>query len=196
MSDGMAPMRDLAAVESRIAVVSQDARTPASSANQQSVAAFEALLNSESSASAPGPYGSAPVPPAEVDALIARAAAANGEDPALVKAIVANESSFNPAATSPVGAQGLMQLMPSTAVEVGVSDAYDPAQNIGGGTRYLAKLLQRFSGDVPQAVAAYNAGPETVARHEMPAETAAYVRDVLSSYDLYRSDSHVASPEH
>ncbi|MBD5654969.1 MAG: lytic transglycosylase domain-containing protein [Candidatus Eremiobacteraeota bacterium] len=185
MSDGMTPMRDLAAVESRIAIVSQDSRSADSSANQQSVAAFEALVNS-GLASAPAAYGYAPLPPVKLDALIAHAAAANGEDPALVKAIVANESSFNPAATSPVGAQGLMQLMPSTAAEVGVSDAYDPAQNIGGGTRYLAKLLQRFSGDVPQAIAAYNAGPEAVARHEMPAETAAYVRDVLSSYDLYR----------
>jgi soluble lytic murein transglycosylase-like protein len=81
-----------------------------------------------------------------------------------------------------------MQLMPSTAAGIGVSDAYDPVQNIAGGTRYLAQLLQRFGGDVPRAVAAYNAGPEAIAHDELPAETRAYVRNVLSSYDQYRAE--------
>jgi soluble lytic murein transglycosylase-like protein len=180
----MTPMNDLAAVEYRIAQLSDDAR-PAARAQTQSVAAFEALLNSAyavSSSAAP-----APLPTAQLEALIARASAENGEDPELVKAIVANESSFNPAATSPVGAQGLMQLMPATAAELGVTDAYDPAQNIAGGTRYLSELLQRFGGDVPSAVAAYNAGPEAIARHELPSETRTYVQNVLASYANYKA---------
>jgi soluble lytic murein transglycosylase-like protein len=110
-----------------------------------------------------------------------------GADPALVKAVVANESGFDPVATSPAGAQGLMQLMPGTAAGLGVRDAYDPAQNIAGGTRYLMQLLQRFNGDVPTALAAYNAGPQAIARGEMPVETQHYVRSVLDAYARYRS---------
>jgi soluble lytic murein transglycosylase-like protein len=186
MSDAMGAPSDVAAVEYRIAQLSQDAGTPIRPGDQ-SVAAFQALLNAPYEAT-PAPAGQSPIPPAQLESLIARAAMANGEDPALVKAIIANESGFDPAATSQAGAQGLMQLMPSTAAGIGVSDAYDPVQNIAGGTRYLAQLLQRFGGDVPRAVAAYNAGPEAIAHDELPAETRAYVRNVLSSYDQYRAE--------
>ena len=108
----------------------------------------------------------------ELEALVQRNAATWQVDPALVKAVIANESAFNPAATSSVGAQGLMQLMPETAASMGVRDAYDPAQNVAGGTRYLRGLLDRFGGDLHLAVAAYNAGPgavrSTVGFHRMP----------------------------
>jgi soluble lytic murein transglycosylase-like protein len=187
MSDAMTAPSDVSAVEYRIAQLSQDAAAPLP-AGDQSVAAFRALLNSPDQATS-APAGQAPIAPAQLESLIARAAMANGEDPALVKAIVANESGFDPSATSQVGAQGLMQLMPSTAAGLGVRDAYDPAQNVAGGTRYLAQLLQRFGGNVPQAVAAYNAGPEAIAHDELPAETRAYVRNVLSSYDQYRAET-------
>jgi soluble lytic murein transglycosylase-like protein len=80
-----------------------------------------------------------------------------------------------------------MQLMPATAAEVGVDDAYDPAQNIAGGTRYLSELMQRFRGDLPAAIAAYNAGPGAVAAGEVPAETRAYVRNVMEAYAHYRA---------
>ena len=126
---------------------------------------------------------------AHFDALIDASATAWHVDKALVKAIVANESAFNPNAMSPTGAQGLMQLEPATAAELGVTDPYDPAQNVGGGTRYIRGLLDRFHGDLRRAVAAYNAGPAAVEKYGgVPpyAETRAYVENVLESYRRYK----------
>lgn len=177
---------DIGVVESRIAQISGESRSPVSQA-AGSVAAFSALLDAPPAPTASGLSRGAPLPCADVERLIAHACAANGADPALVKAIVANESGFDPGATSSAGAQGLMQLMPGTAAGLGVRDAYDPAQNIAGGTRYLGRLLQRFNGDVPAALAAYNAGPAAIERGEMPAETQHYVRSVLDSYAAYRA---------
>lgn len=102
-------------------------------------------------------------------------------DPALVRAVIHAESAFNPRATSPKGAQGLMQLMPATAEELDVSDALDAAQNIRGGVLYLSRMLDRFDNDVTLATAAYNAGPGAVERFDgIPpyAETQAYVERV------------------
>jgi len=182
---------DVAAIESRIAEVSGDGPArgaPGTPGDPRSVAAFQALLGTLPAGGSAAPANApAPLPPAFLERLIAGASAATGDDPALIKAVIANESGFDPAATSPVGAQGLMQLMPGTAADMGVTDAYDPAQNIAGGARYLARLLQRFHGDVPLALAAYNAGPEAGARGEFPAETQNYVRSVLASYARYRA---------
>lgn len=83
----------------------------------------------------------------------------------LVKAIAKTESDFNPNATSGSGAQGLMQLMPATARELGVTDAYDPYQNVMGGTKYISQLLDKYDGDVKLALAAYNAGSGNVAKY-------------------------------
>lgn len=121
--------------------------------------------------------------------LIASSAARWHVDKALVKAIVANESAFMPGATSPTGAQGLMQLEPGTAAALGVTDPYDPEQNVNGGTRYIRALLDRFGGDATRALAAYNAGPGAVEKYGgVPpyAETRAYVERVLESYRRYK----------
>ncbi len=130
------------------------------------------------------------VPPAQIERLVNANAGAWGVDPALVKAIIANESGFDANATSKTGAQGLMQLEPATAAELGVSDAYDPGQNIYGGTRYIRGLLDRFHGDLRLAIAAYNAGPGAVVKYNgVPpyAETQQYVENVLDAYQKYKA---------
>ena len=95
---------------------------------------------------------------------VAAAAAEHGVDPAFVRAVIHAESAFNPNAVSNKGAQGLMQLMPATAQRFGVSDAFVPAQNINGGTQYLAWLIKRFKGNTRLAAAAYNSGEGAVDR--------------------------------
>ena len=119
-----------------------------------------------------------------------RAAAARYELPeALIKAVMAAESAFNPRAVSARGAQGLMQIMPYTARELRIDDVFDPAQNIDGGARYLRLLWTQYQGDLYQTLAAYNAGPDAVRRAggKIPriAETQDYVRRVLALYQAY-----------
>ena len=119
--------------------------------------------------------------PADVEKIIAAASAKYHVPIELVRAVVAVESGFRKDAVSHAGAQGLMQLMPDTAADLGVRDAFDPVENVNGGTRYLAFLLKHFQ-DEELAVAAYNAGPARVAREgripDIP-ETRAYVESVL-----------------
>jgi soluble lytic murein transglycosylase-like protein len=109
----------------------------------------------------------------------------NGVDPRLVDAVVRVESAYNPAAVSKRGAQGLMQLMPDTARRLSVSDPFDPEQNVRGGTREVARLIDRYSGNLPLVLAAYNAGEGAVAKYRgIPpyAETRDYVARVMSLY--------------
>ena len=120
---------------------------------------------------------------------IERAARRHRIDALLVAAIVEAESAFNPAAVSPSGALGLMQLMPETAHELGAANMVDPAQNVEAGARYLGHLLRRFDGDLPLALAAYNAGPAAVVRYGgIPPyrETVRYVERVLRRYVDHR----------
>lgn len=120
--------------------------------------------------------------------LIASTAARYGVDPALVAAIIQAESGFDPAAISSAGAKGLMQLMDGTAAGLGVYDSFDPAANIDGGTRYIQQMLAQFGGDPVLALAAYNAGPGTVAAYGgVPpyAETEAYIANVLRAYQTF-----------
>jgi hypothetical protein len=125
------------------------------------------------------------------DLLIRQAAQQHGVSEGLVKAIMHTESGFNINARSPVGAQGLMQLMPATARRFNVSNAYDPQQNIFGGVKYLSWLLKRFNGDTRLAIAAYNAGEGNVDKYGgIPPfrETQDYVRRVTSRLqNLYSS---------
>lgn len=113
-------------------------------------------------------------------------------DAALVRAVIHAESAFNPQALSPKGAQGLMQLMPGTAKELGVTNAFDTVQNIEGGVKYLSGLIKTFDGDIQLATAAYNAGPGAVRRYNgIPpfAETQVYVERVGILHQRYRDAS-------
>jgi hypothetical protein len=118
---------------------------------------------------------------------IATAASTFGVEPALLHAVITVESNHNPAARSPKGAMGLMQLMPETSRRFGVTDPWHPEQNIRGGAQYLSELLAMFDNDLPLALAAYNAGEQAVMRHgrRIPpyAETRGYVTRVMALYD-------------
>lgn len=127
--------------------------------------------------------------PADLEPLIRAAAERAGVDPALVAAVAKAESGFRADAGSPAGARGLMQLMPSTAAGLGVTDILDPAQNLDAGARYLRAQLDRFGGDVRLALAAYNAGPGAVTRYGgVPPyqETQTYVTRVMDNYTAFR----------
>jgi len=120
--------------------------------------------------------------------IIREASSTYNVEPSLIKAVIKAESGFNHRAVSRKGAQGLMQLMPSTADLLRVNDPFDPTENIYGGTRYLRKLLDRFDHDMELAVAAYNAGPEAVETHKgIPPykETQTFVRRVIKYYNGY-----------
>jgi len=124
--------------------------------------------------------------PSAFSELIDKAANTHGVDARLVAAVAARESAWNPLAVSARGACGLMQLMPATARTLGVTDIFDPAQNVDAGARYLKSLLDTFGGDIDRALAAYNAGPGAVHRYGgVPpfAETREYVNRVRAAYE-------------
>jgi soluble lytic murein transglycosylase-like protein len=105
-----------------------------------------------------------PLPPAEIQPLIEQAAGAHKIPATLLNAVMERESAFRPCAVSPKGAQGLMQLMPATARELGVADPFDPRQNVDAGARLLQQLLTRYNGNLQLALSAYNAGAGRVDR--------------------------------
>jgi hypothetical protein len=134
-----------------------------------------------------------PLPPStqaatreEVDRWVNSASDQHRVDPDLIRSVIKAESGFNSRAVSPKGAQGLMQLMPSTASQLGVKDAFAPGENIQGGTRYLRDLLVLYNNDMAKALAAYNAGPQRVAQYNgVPPyrETHAYVARVIKDFN-------------
>ena len=132
----------------------------------------------------------------EISSAINLASQKYGVDSNLISAVIKQESSFNPNAKSSAGAEGLMQLMPSTAKGLGVTDSFDISQNIDGGTKYLKSLIDNFDGDVKLALSAYNGGIGRMNRlgvntvseiSKMPKETVNYVDKVISNYEDFKN---------
>jgi hypothetical protein len=141
--------------------------------------------NPEDSARANFLRSNAPISPQDVDSAIEQAAARHNVDPNLVRSVIKVESNFNPNAVSRKGAMGLMQLMPSTARSLHVTNPFDPQQNVDAGVRHLKKLLESYGGNIKLSLAAYNAGAGAVARSSgVPrfAETQNYVRRITELY--------------
>jgi len=134
---------------------------------------------------APAPVPAPPVAKT-LDQIVGEAGDTHKIDPDFINSVIRAESGFNVRAVSPKGAQGLMQLMPGTASNLGVSNSFDPKANVEGGTRYLRSLLEKYNYDVVKALAAYNAGPNRVDKyHGMPPyyETQAYVARIIRDYN-------------
>jgi soluble lytic murein transglycosylase-like protein len=128
-----------------------------------------------------------PIPAIELQAHIEETAKREGFTPDLLRAVIDRESAFRPCAVSDKGAQGLMQLMPGTAADLGVRDPFDAKENISGGAKFLRQMLTRYGGDIGRALAAYNAGPGRVDSYEgLPPipETVDYVSDIMDKLRL------------
>lgn len=123
-----------------------------------------------------------PVPPEQIGAMVAEISEREGLTPDLLRAVIERESSYLPCAVSSKGAQGLMQLMPSTAAQLGVENPFDPRENVNAGAKFLRQLLVKYEGNLPLALAAYNAGPgrvdPTLGLPLIP-ETVNYVNEIL-----------------
>jgi soluble lytic murein transglycosylase-like protein len=175
------PFGDVDALERRFNAMITNFTKQLASLESSFTHAMSDLLKGYRSASLPA----GPVRPVKFAGTIAIAAKRNELDPALLSAVIGQESGFQPRAVSSAGAIGLMQLMPETARELGVRDPFDPAQNVDGGAKYLRTLIDRYHGRLDFALAAYNAGPGAVDKFGgVPPypETQAYVKNILSSY--------------
>jgi Transglycosylase SLT domain len=187
----------VAAIQQEIAAFTgQSSTTGTDFASQLAAAQGSTTAASSTTSAASAATGTTPTTlgggtPTQYDAQITTAANKYGIDPALLKGLIRQESNFNASAKSGAGAQGLTQLMPSTAASLGV-DPSDPAQAIDGGAKYLKQQLDRFGGDASKALAAYNAGPGAVAKYGgVPpyAETQNYVKNVLAYAAQYRGSA-------
>ncbi len=156
---------------------------PAHSSSSNSTSAPH--TTSGAPAASPNRAAAPPMTRDQLDKIVKEVAERHNVDPDLVRAVIEQESDWNPVAVSHAGAQGIMQLTPSTAQQLGVNNAFDPKQNIDAGVRYLQTLLVRYGGDLDKALAAYNAGPGAVDRAGgVPRirETRDYVQRVTDRY--------------
>ena len=161
-------------------------RTPVSEKPKRVIEKLPPAVPSTADTAATGSFVKPPAAsPDPIDRIVQEAAQRHRVDPALVKAVITTESGWNPQAISRKGAVGLMQLIPDTAERFGVGNAFDPAQNVEGGTTYLKWLLDRYHGDLSKTLAAYNAGEGAVDQYRgIPRyrETQQYVRKVTQAY--------------
>lgn len=159
---------------------------------------FENLVNSladdkfkpGASSSSRAPSAQQQLDSASVRPYVQEAAAKYNVDPALIEAVIKQESAYNASAQSPVGAQGLMQLMPGTAKDLGVANSFDPRENVMGGAKYLSQLMTMFDGNLTKVLAGYNAGPGNVQKYGgVPPfkETQDYVEKVLNNYSDFKA---------
>ena len=158
---------------------------------------FENLVNSladdkfkPGASSSSAPSAQQQLDSASVRPYVQEAAAKYNVDPALIEAVIKQESAYNASAQSGVGAQGLMQLMPGTAKDLGVSNAFDPRENVMGGAKYLSQLMTMFDGNLTKVLAGYNAGPGNVQKYGgVPPfkETQDYVEKVLNNYSDFKA---------
>lgn len=142
-------------------------------------------LNELNGVNAANSYSTSGASKAQILSMVSKVSEKYGVDDKLVKALIKQESGFNPDATSKAGAMGLMQLMPATAKHLGVKDAYNPLQNVEGGVKYLKSMLDKYNGNIILALAAYNAGPGAVDKYSgVPPyqETKNYVKNILANY--------------
>ena len=141
----------------------------------------------------------APPQPLSIPDAVAAASDRYQLDPDFLHSVIKAESGYNPKAVSPKGARGLMQLMPQTASDLGVQNAFDPASNVDGGTRYLRELLEKYNFDVAKALAAYNAGPQRVEQyHGVPPyrETRSYVARIIRDFNKKKIAAQAAQKTH
>jgi soluble lytic murein transglycosylase-like protein len=170
--------RQRASIETQRAAVKQQVQPVG-----QPTAAFFTVPWTESLSPAPAAVAECnPVPEDQIAPIVREMSRREGLTPDLLRAVIEKESSYLPCAVSSAGAEGLMQLMPDTAASLGVEDPFNPRENVDGGARYLRQMLDRYGGDLMQALAAYNAGPtraDKIAGFPLPAETTSYVSDIL-----------------
>ena len=165
--------------------------TPAASGQTADAQPAAAQPSVEQSAGPVADGAAGKLTPDQLDKLVQKVALALNMDPNLIKAVIKAESNFDSKAVSRAGAQGLMQLMPATARELGVKDPFNPVENIWGGARYLKKMLDRHSGNINNALASYNWGPGNFDRHgttRLPGETKRYITTVNKHYARMKQD--------
>lgn len=142
-------------------------------------------------------FDCSPLPRPDVDSLIQHAANKNSLDAGLLRAVMKQESAFHPCAISAKGAQGLMQLMPSTAEQFHVTDPFDPEQNVQAGAAFLRQLLGKYKGDLKSSLVAYNAGANRAGRTDLPipAETQSYLANIFADLGMQRVESSVTQQQ-